>query len=317
MRVPETVGPEMSCCDPAIHAMHALPFFASAPTVNMAMNMAVDMAVDMAMNMKMNMVAVQSSVVQATVSIPNAISMPAVVSAAATKNVKYLVLALLAVLTALQWRDAPVSARELLRRVPQCVAGLFCFALGIALFFHSQLGTGPWDVLHGGLSKISGLPVGLIINIIGLLVLPLWIPLKVRIGLGTVLNALLIGVFLDIVKPRMHDASAPWLQLSLAIVGVLIIGIGSGLYIGAGLGAGPRDGIMVGLSRLGMSVRAARTLVEAVTLLIGWLLGGKIGLGTIIFLMGIGPVVQVALPRLSLAPLPSPAPEAQSPSAQV
>jgi uncharacterized membrane protein YczE len=230
-----------------------------------------------------------------------------VVSPAVTTNVKYVVLAILTVLTALQWRGAPVTARELVRRVPRCVAGLFCFAFGIALFFHSQLGTGPWDVLHGGLSNRTGLPVGLIINIIGLLVLPLWIPLKVRIGLGTVLNALLIGVFLDIVKPRMHDASAPWLQFTLAILGVLIIGVGSGLYIGAGLGAGPRDGIMVGLSRLGLSVRAARTLVEVVTLLAGWLLGGKIGLGTIIFLVGIGPVVQIALPRLTLAPLqPSP-----------
>jgi uncharacterized membrane protein YczE len=225
------------------------------------------------------------------------------VSASTTHQVKYVVLALLALLTAVQWRGAPVPMRELARRVPRCVAGLFCFALGISLFFHSNLGTGPWDVLHGGLAKISGLPVGLVLNIVGLVILPLWIPLKVRIGLGTVLNALLIGVFLDILKPRMHDASAPWLQVVLAVLGVLIIGIGSGLYIGAGLGAGPRDGIMVGLSRLGLSVRAARTLVEAVTLAVGWLLGGKIGFGTIIFLVGIGPIVQVALPRLSLPPL--------------
>jgi uncharacterized membrane protein YczE len=241
----------------------------------------------------------------------------AVVSPAVTTNLKYVVLGILAVLTALQWRDAPVSRRELVRRVPRCVGGLFCFAFGISLFFHSQLGTGPWDVLHGGLSKRSGLPVGLIINIVGLVVLPLWIPLKVRIGLGTVLNALLIGLFLDIVKPRMHDASAVWLQLVLAILGVLIIGIGSGLYIGAGLGAGPRDGIMVGLSRLGLSVRAARTLVEAVTLVVGWLLGGKIGLGTIIFLVGIGPIVQIALPRFSLAPLVPSGSIAQTPSAKV
>ena len=237
-----------------------------------------------------------------------------VVSAAATKMVKYVVIALLALLTALQWRGNPVTARELVRRVPRCVVGLFGFALGISLFFHSQLGTGPWDVLHGGLSKSSGLPVGLIINIVGLVVLPLWIPLKVRIGLGTVLNALLIGVFLDILKPRMHDASALWLQLTLAVLGVLVIGIGSGLYIGAGLGAGPRDGIMVGLARLGLSVRAARTLVEAVTLAIGWLLGGKIGVGTIIFLVGIGPIVQFALPRLSLAPLQVPVPSAEDSS---
>jgi uncharacterized membrane protein YczE len=239
----------------------------------------------------------------------------AVVSPTVTTNVKYVVLAILALLTALQWRDAPVSRRELVRRVPRCVGGLFCFALGIALFFHSQLGTGPWDVLHGGLSKSSGLPVGLIINIVGLVVLPLWIPLKVRIGLGTVLNALLIGLFLDLIKPRMHDASAPWLQVVLAVVGVLIIGVGSGLYIGAGLGAGPRDGIMVGLSRLGLSVRVARTLVEAVTLLVGWFLGGKIGLGTVIFLVGIGPIVHVALPRLSLPPLQVLSPKLRSPSA--
>jgi uncharacterized membrane protein YczE len=223
----------------------------------------------------------------------------------ATTTVKYVVLALLAGLTALQWRDAPVSRQELIRRVPRCVGGLFCFSFGISLFFHSQLGTGPWDVLHGGLSNRSGLPVGLVINIVGLVLLPLWIPLSVRIGLGTVLNALLIGVFLDILKPRMHDASVLWLQLLLALFGVLIIGLGSGLYIGSGLGAGPRDGIMVGLTRLGLSVRAARTLIEAVTLFFGWLLGGKIGLGTIIFLVGIGPIIQVALPRLTLKALNS------------
>lgn len=231
-----------------------------------------------------------------------------VVSASNVTIVKYVVLGILALLTAVQWRKYPVPARELVRRVPNCVAGLFCFALGIALFFHSKLGTGPWDVLHGGLSKRSGLPVGLIINIVGLLILPLWIPLKVRIGLGTVLNALLIGVFLDLIKPRMHDASAPWLQVLLAVLGVLIIGIGSGLYIGAGLGTGPRDGIMVGLARLGLSVRAARTIIEVVTVLLGWLLGGKVGFGTVIFLVLIGPIVQVVLPHLSLKPL-EPLPE--------
>lgn len=267
------------------------------------------------MDVPKNVGAEMSVVITAMSSSAFSSGISAVVSANATKNVKYVVLALLAVLTALQWRGAPVTARELVRRVPRCVAGLFCFALGIALFFHSKLGTGPWDVLHGGLSKISGLPVGLIINIVGLIVLPLWIPLKVRIGLGTVLNALLIGVFLDIIKPRMHDASAPWLQLVLAVLGVVIIGVGSGLYIGAGLGAGPRDGIMVGLSRLGLSVRAARTLVEAVTLFVGWLLGGKMGLGTIIFLVGIGPIVQIALPRLSLPPLQTPAPDGEISSA--
>ncbi len=232
----------------------------------------------------------------------------ALLSDASGRYVHYAVIAILVIITIVQWRFEPVPTKELVRRVPPCVLGLFFFGLGIALFFHSQLGTGPWDVLHGGLGKRVGLPVGLVVNIVGLAILPIWIPLKLRVGLGTVLNALLIGVFVDLIKPRMHDAHAVWLQVALAIAGVLIIGLGSAFYIGAGLGSGPRDGLMIGLNRLGLSVRAGRTLIEAVSLALGWLLGGKIGVGTIMFLVGIGPTVQFLLPKFTLTPLVTPAP---------
>jgi uncharacterized membrane protein YczE len=216
---------------------------------------------------------------------------------------KYVVLGLLTVITVVQWRSSPVPAKELVRRVPPCIFGLFLFGLGISLFFRGRLGTGPWDVLHGGIATKLGVPVGLVINVVGLLILPIWIPLKVRVGLGTVLNALLIGMFVDLIKPQLDDANVLWLRILCTLSGVVIIGAGSAFYIGAGLGSGPRDGLMIGLKRLGFSVRAGRTLIEAVTLLLGWLLGGKVGVGTIMFLIGIGPIVQFLLPKLSLPPL--------------
>jgi uncharacterized membrane protein YczE len=218
-------------------------------------------------------------------------------------NVKYVVVAILMVLTIVQMRAHPVSVPELWKRVPRCVAGLCLFGIGISMFFRGTLGTGPWDVLHGGLAKLLGVPPGLVINVVGLLVLPLWIPLKQRVGLGTVLNTLLIGIVVDLVRPRLHDAHVLWLRLILAGGGTIVIGLGSALYIGAGLGAGPRDGIMVGLNRLGLSVRAGRTLVEVVTLVVGYLLGGKIGAGTVMFLVGIGPTVQYLLPKFTLPSL--------------
>jgi uncharacterized membrane protein YczE len=199
-------------------------------------------------------------------------------------------------------RRNPVSASDLKLRLPRCIAGLACFGIGIACFFASGLGTGPWDVLHRGLSSKIGLPTGVVINLVGFAILPLWIPLKQEIGLGTVLNTLQIGLVVDVVKPLLPDSDHLLVRSLFAVSGLVIIAIGSGLYIGSGLGAGPRDGIMMGLKRLGLSVRAARTLIEAVTLTIGWLLGGKVGLGTVLFLVGIGPLVQISLKRLSLPP---------------
>ena len=229
--------------------------------------------------------------------------MLAILSSDASRYTQWTVRGLLAVLAMLQWRNAPVPSGELARRVPRCVLGLVCFGIGISLFFAGNLGTAPWDVFHAGVGKVTGLPVGVVINLVGLLLLPLWIPLKEKIGLGTVLNAVLIGVVVDVVKPRLGVSDQLVVQVGYALGGVLVIGLGSGLYIGSGLGTGPRDGIMMGLARFKLSVRSARTLVEAVTLVIGLLLGGKVGFGTLAFLLLIGPIVQVTIPWLSLPPL--------------
>ena len=216
---------------------------------------------------------------------------------------RWAVVAVLAVIATVQLRRAPIPLRELVRRVPRCVAGLCCYGVGIALFFAARAGNPPWDVFHGGLSKRTGIPVGLLINLVGIALLVLWVPLKERVGLGTVLNALVIGEVVDFVRPRLHDAHAVPLQVSMAVAGTLVIGLGSGLYIGAGLGAGPRDGLMLGLSRMGLSIRLARWIVEAITLFAGWLLGGRIGFGTVAFPVLIGPVVQFLLPRMALPAL--------------
>ncbi len=211
----------------------------------------------------------------------------------------------LALMAGWQFRKHPVPSAELVRRVPRCVMGLICFGVGIALFFKAGLGTAPWDVFHAGVAKVTKMPVGLAIIVIGLLILLLWIPLKERIGLGTVLNAILIGIVVDIVKPRIHQASAVWLQVFMVLAGTTIIAVGSGFYIGSGLGEGPRDGLMVGLAKRGISIRVARTGVEAGALVAGLLMGGRVGFGTIAFLVLIGPLVQFFMPRLALPKLPS------------
>ena len=224
---------------------------------------------------------------------------------------KWLTVLVVSVIATVQLRRHPVPARELARRVPRCIAGLCCFGTGIAMFFAADLGNPPWDVLHGGLARRTGLPVGLVINIVGILVLLLWWPLHERIGLGTALNTVVIGLVVDVVRPLIADPRALALRVILALGATLTIGFGSGLYIGSGLGAGPRDGLMLGLRQFGLSVRAARSVVEASTLAFGALLGGRLGFATVTFLLLIGPIVQVLLPRMSLPPL-SPSPSSSS-----
>ena len=239
-------------------------------------------------------------------------SMMALVSSSTVVGLKWVTVVVVSAIAFVQLRRHPIPRAELIRRLPRCLAGLFCFGVGIAVFFAAHLGNPPWDVLHGGLSKRTGLPVGLIINIVGITVLCLWVPLKERIGLGTALNTVVIGLVVDVVRPAIPDVSALWLRVLMALAATLIIGFGSGLYIGSGLGAGPRDGLMLGLRRFGMSMRVARSLVEAVTIVVGVLLGGRVGFSTVAFLVLIGPVVQFLLPRMSLPPLAEPTPSASS-----
>jgi uncharacterized membrane protein YczE len=173
------------------------------------------------------------------------------------------------------------------------LSGLACFGLGIAFMKQADLGLGPWDVLADGLSFLSGMKMGTIQIWIGVVVLLLWVPIREKPGIGTILNILLIGNFTNLGLahiPMLHNLP---LQAAWLAAGLLLIGLGSALYLGSRLGAGPRDGLMVGLCRrMGWSVRLTRTLLEVSVLALGWLLGGTVGLGTLVFAFGIGPIIQ-------------------------
>jgi hypothetical protein len=194
--------------------------------------------------------------------------------------------------------------RDLAHRLGRCVWGLVVFGFGVTLIVEADLGLGPWDVLHQGLHELTGIPLGTVMILVGVLLLLLWIPLRQRLGLGTFLNALFIGLTVDVTLPLTPTPSPLLLRIGYLAAGILLVGIGSGYYIGSGLGPGPRDGLMIGLhERFGWSIRAARTAIELAALVSGWALGGSVGVGTVAFALAIGPLVQVFLPRLRLAPL--------------
>jgi len=176
------------------------------------------------------------------------------------------------------------------------VTGLACFGIGIAFFVKSTLGVPPWDVFHSGVSQHTGLGLGTVLIIVAFVVLLLWIPLRLRPGIGTILNAVEIGLVENIAQDLLPDTSNIAVRIAFMAAGMLCIAAGSGFYIGAELGSGPRDGLMLGLNqRFGISVRLARTVVEVTVMVIGIFLGGKIGIGTFVFAFGIGPLVQITL----------------------
>ena len=196
------------------------------------------------------------------------------------------------------------SRHDLWPRLARLFFGLSLFGLGLALMVVADLGLSPWDVLHQGISRQTGIPIGTVVIITGFAVLLLWIPLKERIGIGTIANAVVIGLVLDaallVLPETLNNLMLRWLAL---LLGVVIVAIGSGFYIGAGLGPGPRDGLMTGLGRRGISIAWARAGIEITALVVGWLLGGTVGIGTVIFAFGMGPLVQFFLQRLSLIPV--------------
>lgn len=210
----------------------------------------------------------------------------------------------------------PLPARRLPRRVTQLYAGLLVFAFGEALIVRASLGVIPWDVLHQGLVQQLGLTIGTWSIIVGAVVLLLWIPLRERPGLGTVSNVLVIGVALDVFLRLLSTPGSVWVRGLFLVLGILINGVATAAYIGARLGPGPRDGLMTGLVRTrGWSVRVVRTGIEVAVVVIGWLLGGNLGVGTVLFALAIGPVVHVALPLLTVpeAPVPPDEPLPDSP----
>src|ERR671910_2465800 len=193
--------------------------------------------------------------------------------------------------------------RELRRRLPQLVVGIPVLGVGIALTLQARLGVSPYDVLHQGIAAKTGLSVGTVVVLVGLAILVLWIPLRQRPGLGTVLNTLTVGLVIDLALHAIPEPDLLAVRIPLLVAGIVVTGLGMGLYIGAGLGPGPRDGLMTGLAAQGVgSIRLVRTGIEVTALLAGIALGGAVGLGTVAFALTIGPNVQFFLPRLTVRP---------------
>jgi uncharacterized membrane protein YczE len=174
--------------------------------------------------------------------------------------------------------------------------GLIGYGFSMALMVRAGLGLDPWDVFHQGLSRHTGMTIGVASAVVGVAVLLAWIPLRNRPGIGTVANVIVIAVTVDASLALLPTPSALPVRVALMLGAVLLNAISTVLYIGAGLGPGPRDGLMTGLvARTGLSVRLVRTSIEATVLLTGWLLGGTVGVGTVIYALGIGPLVQLVL----------------------
>lgn len=199
---------------------------------------------------------------------------------------------------------AQLRAGRLPRRLVQLYAGLVLFGVSMAMQLRSALGLDPWDTLHAGLAAHLGLSFGTVVIIVGFLVLLLWIPLRQMPGLGTVSNAVVIGLATDLTLSVLASPDSLLLRWLLLLGAVALNGFADALYIGSQLGPGPRDGLMTGLvRRTGRSFRLVRFSIEATVLAAGWLLGGRVGVGTVIYAVAIGPIVHLLLPRL-IVPLP-------------
>jgi uncharacterized membrane protein YczE len=195
------------------------------------------------------------------------------------------------------------------RRVAQLLIGLLLFGLSLALMIQAVVGVPPWDVFTQGLSRVTGLRFGVLTVIISVALLLLWIPLRQKPGIGTVLNALLIGPCVELGFMLFSQPEELWLRFLMFAGGLLLNGIATGLYIGARFGPGPRDGLMTGLHRVtGKPIWAVRTSIEVVVLAAGWILGGNVGIGTLAFALLIGPLVHFFMPLLLVPPARTPAP---------
>lgn len=197
------------------------------------------------------------------------------------------------------------GGRHLVLRVTWLYFGLVGFGVSLALLVQARLGLDPWDVLHQGLALRLKVPLGWVVVGMSFVVLAAWAPLRQRPGFGTLSNAVVVGLVVNValqVLPSPHALAARVAMMAGAIVGN---GVATGFYIGAGLGPGPRDGLMTGIAARGHSVRATRTSIEVSVLVVGIILGGTIGAGTVAYALCIGPLVHFFLPRLSLAGRPA------------
>ncbi|MEO6310156.1 MAG: hypothetical protein ABIO33_05685 [Leifsonia sp.] len=183
------------------------------------------------------------------------------------------------------------------RRIPQLLIGLFFYGIGMALMVRGEIGVAPWDVLSLGIDNHTHLGFGLITVLLSGVVLLLWIPIRQRLGVGTVLNALLVGPSAAVGLWLIPADQELWLRIIFFALGLLLVGVATGLYIGAHFGPGPRDGLMTGLhQRTGWKIWIVRTGLEVIVLGIGWLLGGNVGIGTVLFALLIGPICTYTIP---------------------
>jgi uncharacterized membrane protein YczE len=193
---------------------------------------------------------------------------------------------------------AQLRAGRLTRRLTQLAVGLVLYGVSMAMMVRGGLGLDPWDVFHYGVASGIPLSFGGVVIVTGVAVLLLWIPLRQMPGLGTVANAVLIGLATDAALAVLVSPEAFAGRLGLLLGGVALNGLATALYIGSQFGPGPRDGLMTGLvRRTGLSVRLVRTSIEVSVVAVGWLLGGVVGAGTVLYALAIGPLVQLLLPR--------------------
>jgi len=208
---------------------------------------------------------------------------------------------------------AQLRAGRLGRRLPQLYVGLVLYGVSLAMMVRADLGLAPWDVLHSGLAGIVPLTIGQVIVVLSFVVLLLWIPLREVPGLGTISNAVVIGFALDATLALLEAPGPLWVRTALLLGGVLLNGLATALYIGSQFGRGPRDGLMTGLHRrTGRSLRLVRTALEVTVVLLGLLLGGFAGPGTLLYALAIGPLTQSLLP-LCTVPLTCQFPPPETP----
>ncbi|WP_420111332.1 YczE/YyaS/YitT family protein [Pseudactinotalea sp.] len=199
-----------------------------------------------------------------------------------------------------------LRAGRLSRRLTQLLLGLWLYGTSMAMMIRSGLGLDPWDVFHSGLAARLPLSFGVIVTIIGALVLLLWIPLRQMPGLGTVANVVVIGAATDLALWLLPAPDSWAIRVPLLLGGVVLNGLAGALYIGAQLGPGPRDGLMTGLARRSrFSLRAVRTGIEVAVLAVGFALGGVVGVGTVLYALAIGPLVQTMLPWVAVRLAPA------------
>jgi uncharacterized membrane protein YczE len=189
-----------------------------------------------------------------------------------------------------------VYVRGVSLRLGQLYAGLVLYGISSSLLVLAGLGLDPWDVFHQGLARHTPFAIGTWAILVGVAVLLLWIPLRQRPGVGTVSNVVLVGATMDLVLGHVHAPHGLVARIGCLVVGVFLNGVATGAYIGAGLGPGPRDGLMTGLAARGHSIRLVRTGLELTVLLTGWLLGGTVGVGTVLYALSIGPLAHVFIP---------------------